>query len=224
MKTSHVECKVQNENWRTLTLAICTLQLAVFLSGCVGYQAASEVQAGRYALLGGKTESALPHFQLAAELDPHYITDFTPLREGVWTYVGRAYYETGKLSEARKTLEQALSRHNDDYLARLYLGMSLARDGDRQQSLKEMQAGLRGIYDWLEYITYNTEYGHFWDPQREIRSEIQRTLAMTSGRDIDLQRLIVSAEWLGKKMEEEIDLARKDEIRDRSRAGDNPQP
>lgn len=196
----------------------------VFFSGCVGYQAASEVQTGRRALLTGKTEAALPYFQRAVELDPNYITDFTPLREGAWTYVGRAYYDTGKFPEARKALEQALSRYNDDYLARLYLGMILARGGDRQQSLKEMQAGLRGIYDWLEYITYNTYYGHFWDPLREIRSEIQKTLTTASGRDVDLQRLVVDAEWLGKKMEEEIDLARRDEIKDRSRAGDNPDP
>ncbi len=44
---------------------------------------------------------------------------------------------------------------------------------------------------------------------------------MLSGKDINLQKLIVDGEWLGKRVEEEIDLARRDEreelLRDTSR-------
>jgi hypothetical protein len=56
-------------------------------------------------------------------------------------------------------------------------------------------------------------YTAFWDPQREIRSEIEKVLGMLSSKDADRQQLISSAEWIGQRMEEEIDLVRRDERR-----------
>lgn len=196
-----------------------SLPILVFIFSACGlsFQVGGEIQAGRYALLTGKPDLALPHFQRAAELDGNYILDFSPFQEGVWTYVGRAYYATGRLADARAALERARSRHEHDYLAHLYLGLVLARDGDRDRGRREIEGGMKGIHDWLDYVTYNTYYGHFWDPLREIRSEIQSSLAMTSGKDLDWQRLIASAEWVGKKMEEEIDNAQRDKARDQDR-------
>ncbi len=176
------------------------------------------------ALMYGDPKVALAHFQRAGELDPNYITNFTVFQEGVWTYVGRAYYDTGKFSEARQALERARSRSDDDQLAKLYLGLVLARDGDRERGLKELQGGMRGLHDWLEHIVYNTEYGQYWDPNREIRSEIQRNLAVATGREPDLKSLIANAEWLGKRMEDEIDLARRNEVMERMRPGDSTEP
>ena len=40
---------------------------------------------------------------------------------------------------------------------------------------------------------------------------------MISGKDLDWQRLIADTEWLGIRMEEESDLARRQEAQDRSR-------
>jgi hypothetical protein len=37
---------------------------------------------------------------------------------------------------------------------------------------------------------------------------------MISGRDIDWEKLIASAEWIGRKVEEELDVARQDERRE----------
>lgn len=167
-----------------------------------------------------RPDAALNHFQRAAELNDQYILDFSPFQQGVWTYVGRAYYDSGKLSEARKTLERARSINDYDYLARLYLGLVLSRDGDPKRGVNELASGIKGLYDWLEYITYNTYYGQFWDPNREIRAEIQRNLEMISGRDFDFKTLIANGEWVGKKMEEEIDLARRDEANERMRQGE----
>jgi tetratricopeptide (TPR) repeat protein len=186
----------------------------VLLSGCAGLQVSGEVQRGRKQLVTGNANAALGHFQRAAELDPNYVTDFTPLQQGVFTYVGKTYYTVGKLPEARKALEQAVSRHRDDYLARLYLGLALARDGNREGGLKEVTSGMRGIHDWLEWIDRNTQYGQYWDPGRKIRSQITTDLAMASGREFDLQGLMTSAEWVGRQMEEEIDLARRDQAKD----------
>jgi tetratricopeptide (TPR) repeat protein len=59
--------------------------------------------------------------------DPDYSVPYR-LRQNVLTYLGRAHYETGRDKDARATLEKALSRDNDDYMARLYLGLTLLRD------------------------------------------------------------------------------------------------
>jgi tetratricopeptide (TPR) repeat protein len=191
----------------------------LFVSGCVGLQVSGEVQQGRKQLVAGNPNGALGHFQKAAELDPTYVTNFTPLQQGVFTYVGKTYYTVGRLPEARKALEQAVSRHRDDYLARLYLGLALARDGNRDGGLKEVTSGMQGIHDWLEWIDRHTQYGQYWDPSRKIRSQITTDLAMVSGREFNLQSLISNAEWVGRQMEEEIDLARRDEIKDRQAEG-----
>jgi tetratricopeptide (TPR) repeat protein len=194
----------------------------VFFSGCAAFQAGTDVDSGRRAFLIGNNEAALSYFQSAAQQDPNYIYGFA-LPQGIWSYVGRAEYATGKLPQARQTLERALSLNKDADVARLYLGLTLARDGDRQQALKEIEDGMKGLYQQIEYITqaHRWTYGRFWDPRREIRSAIQDNLAMFSGKDVDVQRLIADGEWLGMRVEQEIDWARRDEreelLRDTSR-------
>ena len=215
--------RARSEEFKISIFVFCLLQSAIFFSGCVAMQVGGEIQDGRMQLLYGDPKSALVHFQRAAELNPDYLY-YSVLPQGVWTYVGRAHYAAGRLPEARQALERAVARHQRDSMGRLYLGLVLARDGDRQRGLTEFESGLRGIYDWLDSFIYNTSYGRFWDPLREIRSEIQSDVAMISGKQIDWQKLIVSGEWLGKRMEEEIDLARRDERDDFFRQGAGREP
>ncbi len=196
---------------KAITL-VMFLSVAV-LSGCASIQSAGEVTQGRQAFLIGNNEAALSYFQMAAQRDPDYVYGAL-LRQGVWSYVGRTEYAVGRFPQARQTLERALAMNREEYLARLYLGLVFLQDGDRTMGLKEMQSGMKGLYDWLEYITYNTRYGQFWDPRREIRSEIEKNLAMLSSKEIDLQRVIASGESLGTRMEKEIDLAYRDERTD----------
>jgi len=75
------------------------------------------------------------------------------------------------------------------------------------------------MQSWLEYITetFRYSFGRFWDPGYEIRSAIKGDLAMISSRELDWQRLITESEWLGKRMEEEGDLARRQESLENSR-------
>jgi tetratricopeptide (TPR) repeat protein len=201
--------------------AFSALLLFILLAGCTSLQVAGEVQSGRQAWLKGNDETALAYFQSAAEKNPNYVYG-TALQQGIWSYVGRSEYATGRLPQARQTLERALSTNRDEDIARLYLGLTLAREGDRQTGLKEIESGMRGISNWLDYINeaHRFSFGQFWDPGRDIRSAIQRDLAMISGRDLDWQTLIADGEWLGKRMEEESDLARRQESLDRSRDGD----
>ena len=81
---------------------------------------------------------------------------------------------------------------------------------------------MKGIHNFLEYLTqaHRFSFGRFWDARREIRSAIEGDLAMISGRDLDWQKLIANGEWLGKRIEEEGDLARRDEYRDQDRKSD----
>jgi len=197
------------------------LSIALFFSGCVAFQVGSEVNSGRQAFLIGNNEAALGYFNSAAQKDTNYVYG-TALRQGIWSYVGRTEYTTGRYSQAQKTLEKALSANKDEDIARLYLGLALARAGDRERGLKEIEGGMKGIHNFLEYVTqaHRFSFGRFWDARREIRSAIESDLAMISGRDLDWQRLIDNGEWLGKRIEEEGDLARRDEYRDANRKSD----
>ena len=199
------------------------LSFLAFLTGCTSLRVSNDVAAGRRALLSGNNETALAYFQNAAQIDPNYRYG-TAYQQSILSYVGRTEYAVGRLPQARQTLEKALNANRDEDLTRLYLGLTLARSGDRQQGLKEIEGGMRGIYAWLDYINdaHRFSFGQFWDPARDIRSAIQGDLAMISGREFDWQKLIASSEWIAQKMEEEGDNARRDEARERSREGDSP--
>jgi tetratricopeptide (TPR) repeat protein len=200
--------------------SLALFSLFVFLAGCTSLQVGGEVQYGRQALLKGSNETALGYFYSAAQKNPNYVyaTGSSP-KQGVWSYVGRSEYLTGRLPQARQTLERALSANRQEDIARLYLGLTLAREGDRQRGLKEIEGGMRGINSFLDYINQAQRFsiGQYWDPGRAIRSTIQSDLAMISGKDLDWQRLIADTEWLGIRMEQESDLARRQEAQARSR-------
>jgi tetratricopeptide (TPR) repeat protein len=198
------------------------LSFLAFVSGCASMQVGSDVAAGRRAMLAGHNEAALAYFQKAALADPNYRYG-TALQQGIYSYVGRSEYAVGRLPQARETLEKALSANRDEDLARLYLGLTLARSGDRQRGLKEIEGGMKGIHEWLDYINeaHRFSFGQYWDPAREIRSAIRQDLAVMSGREFDMQKLIASGEWIGQRMEEENDKARRDEARERARESDS---
>jgi len=206
---------------KTRTLLILS-SLLIFLSACTSFYAGGDVAAGRRAMLAGNNEAALAYFQSAAQIDPSYKYG-TAFQQGVWSYVGRSEYAVGRLPQARETLEKALTTNRDEDIARLYLGLTYARIGDRQRGLKEIEGGMRGINDWLEWVTeaHRFSFGQFWDPAREIRTAIQGDLAMISGREFDWQKLITDGEWIAKRMEEETDKARLDESRTRARESDS---
>ena len=200
---------------------ITLLSVLALLSGCASLQVGGDVAAGRRALLAGNNETALAYFQSAAQKDPTYKWG-SAYRQGILSYVGRTEYAVGRLPQARGTLEKALTANRDEDLARLYLGLALARSGERQQGLKEIEGGMRGIQAWLDYINvaHRFSFGQFWDPSKAIRSAIESDLAMISGRELDWEKLIASSERIGKLMEEESDNAARDEARERNRDSD----
>jgi tetratricopeptide (TPR) repeat protein len=197
------------------TIALPSLAvLVILIYGCAGLRAGQAVQAGRTALQTGRPGDAVAHLTRAAELDPTYRIHWR-LRESVLTYLGRAYYETGKYDEARRTLEKALARQKDDHLARLYLGLTAMRSGERDRGRQDAESGLRGIHAGLDDVSSDELSGIYWDPARQIRTEIQTTLLPK----LPDPEFIASAERIGRLLDEEIDKASRDEARTRYRAG-----
>jgi tetratricopeptide (TPR) repeat protein len=185
------------------------LFLSIWLSACASFQAAGDIAHGRQALIEGNNQTALGYFQAAEQVDPAYVYG-TELRQGVLSYLGRAQYLTGNYAQARSTLERALSQNPSDNIARLYLGLTLARQGETQKALPDIDGGMRGIYDLLNYITDTFRFGdgQYWDPGRDIRSAIEKESAMIASGKIDWLMLIANGESIALKTEREPDLAR----------------
>jgi tetratricopeptide (TPR) repeat protein len=192
---------------------LLTFSLVCVFAGCAGFQVAGEHQAGRQALLINQPETALAYFLEAAKHDPDYVYRSMYFREGIWTYVGRSQYALGRYNEARQSLERALAKDRDDNLARLYLGLTLARSGDTTSGIKEIGSAMKAIHDWLDYLERSRPYTVYWDPTREIRRAIEKALDKVTAKDFALPELIADAEWVGQTMESEIDRARRDERR-----------
>lgn len=187
---------------------------------CASFQVGVDVNAGRRAFLAGNHESALAYFQSAAAIDPNYVYG-TALRQGIWSYVGRAEYMNSHLPQAKQALERALAANPDDAVARLYLGLALARAGDRQLGRREIEAGLQGMFDWLEYVTqtFRFSFGQYWDPTGAIRTAIRRAQETLAGNEFEWPRLFADCEWIGKQIDAESDRARDDEARQWNREG-----
>ena len=105
---------------------IC-FSVSLFISGCFGV--GSDVAAGRNALQTGRPNDAVGYLTRAAAADPNYKLPYR-VRASVLTYLGRAYLETGKDTQARQTLEKAVNLDKDDSLAHLYLGIVLLKTGE----------------------------------------------------------------------------------------------
>ena len=174
---------------------LAMLSFSFLLSACANYQAGSYVQSGVQALLAGNNQTALSYLQAAAQQDPNYIYD-VQLNLGVLSYLGRAQYLTGNYTQARQTLEKALAQNTDDNLARLYLGLTQARLGDNQAGLQNIEASMKQMNGWLNYLNGNFP-GEGWDPGGGIQGRIKTALAMISSGNIEWPRLLADGESVG---------------------------
>ena len=188
---------------------LAAVSLTILLAGCATIQGSGDVDQGRQALLEGNYQRALGLFQDAEKVDPTYLYG-TELREGVSSFLGRTQYLTGNYTQARQTLEKAVSRHKSDNVARLYLGLTLYRLGDQKAALTNMQRGMQGIYNFLQYINTNFryEYGKDWDDAGTIRADIKSNLAMISNDKIDWPQLVAGGERVGLAIEREEEIFR----------------
>jgi tetratricopeptide (TPR) repeat protein len=187
-----------------------------FVSACVaGFQAGSDVQSDRLAFSIGNYQIARTYFAQAAQLDPNYVYNSDLPGGSIQSYLGRADYATGRYASARRLLQQAIAINKNDNVARLYLGLTMAQMGDRENGLKEIQTGLKGLYDWIvyvrQYFSAGNEYGQFWDQRGLIRAAIQVDLNMIASGQIDWPKLLADGASIGKQMDNEIDAAMTDQ-------------
>ena len=183
------------------------------LAACAAMGVGSDFLAGRRALRANDPETALAYFLAAAQRDPDYVFIAVNFKQSVWSYVGRTQYLTKRYKEARESLDRALSKDQFEYLAQLYRGLTLARSGDLSGGVKDIQVAMKGLFDFLEYMERTKPFEAFWDPLREMRKSIDNDLKKIDGKDFNPEELMANAEWLGKRMEEEIDRVREDERR-----------
>jgi tetratricopeptide (TPR) repeat protein len=268
-----------------LCLVAATALLA--LGACASYEASGEFTRGRLALVRGDRGTALTNFKSVASANPQYVARNGPLWESIWTYIGRAHYQSGQYAEAREALEKAVALEKGDQMGRLYLGLTLARlpaapaksafslqditfalregvepervgalarergvafdlsrDSENQlkkagadarlldeikkiraeassqrgtqtaSAGKELAAALAGLRDDLDRFLATSPQSRFWDPGGEIRKEIRSTIALLAASEQDWKRIIANGEWVGQKLEEEIDKAREDEAQE----------
>ena len=266
----------------------------LWLTACAALGTQSDFLAGRRALLRGEPENALSYFDRVAQSDPAFASESVSPRKSIWTYIGRAHYNSGRYDAARSAFEKALSQRNDDHVARLYFGLTLLRpstppaptnsfslqqvifalregvepkrvaalahgrgiafdltreiesqllsagadaflvnelrslrsesakrakpgESSRAQGGKEIAAALSGLLEWLNYTVAYSPQGKFWDPSQEILKQIQLTQKQVSASPPDWDTVISNAEWLGYRLEEESDRARRDESAERER-------
>jgi len=143
-------------------LFLLGLYALLAFSGCVTLDVAREVQAGRSALRVGNPQAAIPHFEAAARQRPEYVTDFTMAHIGVWTYVGRAYYEAGDTANAEASLKRAVVQNARDFFAKSYLGLVRVDGGGREEGRRELEAGLKGLRSWLDQVPGRSREGKYW--------------------------------------------------------------
>ena len=200
--------------------SLATAIILLIVPGCASFQAKTELNNGRMALRRGLPAAAIPHLEQATAMDGEL--GFPPLGQSAWTYLGRANYEAKKYPPARQALERAIKLNRDDGLAKLYLGLALVREGNAASGQQELLGGLKNLHQTLDFIVYNTASGRYWDPGGKIRNELSAAQIEVAAANENLDRLLSRLENIGVSLDEEIDLARRDESLDfrRSSGGD----
>ena len=193
--------------WKSQGVAL--IFAMIFFTGCAAnFQGGGDIAQGRQALLRGDYPAALGYFQSAEKAGPNYVYG-TELREGVLSYLGRAQYLNGQLPTARSTLQQALAAHKSDNLARLYLGLTVAKERDQKAAEADIQSALKGMGDFLNYIinTFSDSFGQFYDQSGSLRKSIAANQTMLVSGKSDWATLIANCESLAINYEQVEDIA-----------------
>jgi hypothetical protein len=140
------------------------------------------------------------------------------LREGVETErVAALARERGINFDLTREAENQLRKAGADArlleeLKKLRAATAGRSEPQNARAAKELTAALTGLRDDLNYFTATSPEGRFWDPGAPIQNEIRNGLSLLSAREPDWKKIVSSGEWIGQKLEEEIDRARRDEV------------
>lgn len=154
------------------------LAALLFAAACTTLESQSHFLSGRRALLRGEPDNALSSFDRVARSNPSFVADSVSPRRSIWTYIGRAHYNAGRYAEAKAAFEKAASQLNDDYVAKLYLGLTLLhpsapRAQTKAFSLQEVTYALREGIESKRVATLARERGVAFDLTTETESQLQ---------------------------------------------------
>lgn len=164
------------------------LAALLFMAACATLESQSDFLSGRRALLRGEPDNALSFFDRVAQTNTAFVANSVSPRRSIWTYIGRAHYNAGRYTEAKAAFEKALSQLNDDYVARLYLGLALLRPSTPTQpaqaskafSLQEVTYALNEGIEPKRVAALARERGVAFDLTKETESQLQTAGADTS--------------------------------------------
>jgi tetratricopeptide (TPR) repeat protein len=150
----------------------------LLLCACAGIEQQGEFSTGRQALLRGEPDNALAYFERVAGSNPAFVSDSVLPRRSIWTYIGRAYYNSGRFGEAGPAFEKALSYLSDDYIARLYLGLTLVRPmplaaAPNAFKLQEVTFALREGVEPKRVATLARQRGVAFDLTKETENQLR---------------------------------------------------
>jgi tetratricopeptide (TPR) repeat protein len=158
-----------------LTTAIAVLWAAA----CATFESQTDFSTGRRALLRGEPDNALAYFDRVARGNATFVSDSVSPRKSIWTYVGRAQYNSGRYTEAKSAFEKALSHLSEDHVARLYFGLTLLRPSAPRASanafnLQEVTYALREGVEPKRVATLARERGVVFDLTKETENQLQK--------------------------------------------------
>src|SRR5215510_14591255 len=151
----------------------------LIVAACAGVESGGEFASGRRALMSGDSAVALTFFEPIAKRDPNYVAPFTSFRESIWTYLGRAQYQTGKFVEAKSSLEKALSQIPNDSIAKLYLALANLRLQSTEKAtnpftLQDISFALRERVEPKRVAALVRERGVAFDLTTESESQLRK--------------------------------------------------
>ena len=173
---------------RLLLFALACLAVAACTGSGTGFSS------GRQALLRGEPDNAVAYFDRVAQADPGYIANSPLPRKSIWTYVGRAHYNSGRYADAKVAFDKALTYLKDDYIARLYRGLTLLRVQSATPppanvfTLQEVSYALREGVSPRRVSTLARERGIAFDLNPETENQLKNAGADTILLD-DLRKL-----------------------------------
>jgi hypothetical protein len=128
--------------------------------------------------------------------------------------LGRAYYRKGRLKDTYVIIQRALAVKKDDEIAWIVLGLTQLRLGQDAQGLQTLQGGIT----LLSKASVNGYLGFdYWDTRGIVRGSISRTAFLTTKGLEEKQQIIQSAELLLTRIDDEENLRRVEEPRERER-------
>src|ERR671919_1145791 len=150
----------------------------LWVVACASLESQTDFLTGRRALLRGEPDNALSYFERVARSNATFVSDSVSPRKSIWTYVGRAQYNSGRYDEARSAFEKALSHFSEDYVARLYFGLTLLRPSGARAptnafNLQEVTYALREGVEPKRVATLARDRGVIFDLTKETESQLR---------------------------------------------------